>query len=113
MARAYDIAERLQNANKKSTLTIDKEHTYNINTSKNSAILMQAIGNDETLNEVEKLDKLIEAGIGKDALEYINSLELTLDATTVIINAIMAAVADTTIEEIEKEAEKEAKKFRR
>lgn len=113
MARAYDIAERLINANKKSTVKIDEDHVYTINTSKNSAILMQAISKDESLNDYERIDQLIEAGLGKEALDYINSLELTTEAITVIINVIMAAVGDVSLEEAEEEAKKQAEKFRK
>lgn len=113
MARAYDIAERLQNANKKSTIKIDDNHIYPINTSKNSAILMQAISQDEKLDDLERIDKLIEAGLGKEALGYINSLDLSIEALSVIINVIMAAIGDITLEEAEEEAKKAAKKFRK
>lgn len=113
MARAYDIAERLINANKKSTVKIDEDHVYTINTSKNSAILMQAISKNESLSDYERIDQLIEAGLGKEALDYINSLELTTEAITVIINVIMAAVGDVSLEEAEEEAKKQAEKFRK
>lgn len=112
MAKVYDIVERLESANKRSTITIDAEHTYEVNTSKNTAILMQGIASDEKLTTMEKADKTVEAGIGKEALNYINSLDLTMEATQLILNAIMAAVAGVTLEEAEAEAEKEAKKFR-
>ncbi|WP_040209878.1 hypothetical protein [Clostridium polynesiense] len=113
MARAYDIAERLQTANKRSTVTIDKDHVYNINTSKNTAILIQAISQDEKLSEIERIDKVIEAGIGEDAINYINSLNLTMEATTLILNVIMAAISDVSLEEAEEEAKKAAMDFRK
>lgn len=113
MSRAYDIAEKLQSANKKSTIAIDKDHVYNLNTSKNSAILIQAISQDEKLSEVERIDKIIEAGIGKEALNYINSLDLTMEAITLILNVIMAAIADISLEEAEEEAKKASKDFRK
>lgn len=101
MSRAYDIAERLKNGNKKPTVKIDDEHIYKINTSKNTAIYLKALSEDDKIDEFDSIDKIIEAGLGKEALEYINSLDLPMPSYTTIVNVIMAAINDMSLEEIE------------
>lgn len=101
MSRAYDIAERLKNGSKKPTVKIDESHTYEINTSKNVGIFIKGLVEDSKIDEFEKLDKTIEAGIGKEALEYIDSLDLPTASYVVIVNVIMAAINDISLEEIE------------
>ena len=53
------------------------------------------------MDDFEKIDKIIEAGIGKEALEYIDSLDLPIASYVVIVNVIMAAINDVSLEEIE------------
>ena len=55
------------------------------------------------------MNKVIEAGLGKDALEYIKSLgdEYSNVAYTIIINVIIAAISGVSLEEIEAMNEKE------
>lgn len=101
MSRAYDIAERLKNGNKKPTVKIDDVHIYEINTSKNTAIYLKVLSEDEKMDEFESIDKIIEAGLGKEALEYIDSLELPMSSYVTIVNVIMAAINDISLEEIE------------
>lgn len=110
MARKYDIAERIANANQKPTVTIDADHEFKINNSKSAAIMLQAMV-EETQNKesMEFLDQVVTLALGKDAYEYIESLELTLPAYTEIVMAIMASMQDVSIEELEEETKKEKK----
>lgn len=101
MSRAYDIAEKLRNGIQKPTVKIDDNHTYEINTSKNVGITLKALVEDSKIDDFEKIDKIIEAGLGKDALEYINTLDLPMSSYIVIVNVIMAAINDVSLEEIE------------
>jgi hypothetical protein len=102
MGRVYNIMDRL--TNNKPVIKIDEEHEYTVNNSKNQAIFIMELAKDEKLNDIERMDKVLEAGLGKEALDYINSLDLSLKATGVIISAIMAAISEVDIEEIEEEA---------
>lgn len=101
MSRAYDIAEKLKSGSKKPTVKINDTHTYEINTSKNVGILLKGLVEDTKIDEFEKIDKIIEAGIGKEALKYIDSLDLPMASYVTIVNVIMAAINDVSLEEIE------------
>lgn len=107
MSRAYDIAEKLKNGSKKPTVKIDETHIYEINTSKNVGIFLKGLTEDSKMDDFEKIDKIIEAGIGKEALEYIDSLDLPIASYVVIVNVIMAAINDVSLEEIEEIEEME------
>lgn len=111
MGKVYDIMSRL--TNNKPTIKIDETHEYEVHNSKNTAIFIKQTGEDESLDDLKKMDIIIESGLGKEALEYINSLELSLKATGTIINAIMAAISEEDLEVIEEEAKKQQKKFRK
>lgn len=101
MSRAYDIVEKLKSGSKKPTVKIDDTHTYEINTSKNVGILLKGLVEDTKIDEFEKIDKIIEAGIGKEALKYVDSLDLPMASYVTIVNVIMAAINDVSLEEIE------------
>lgn len=111
MGKVYDIMNRL--TNDKPIVKIDEEHQYTVFNSKNSAIFITQLAKDEQLDDIEKMDKIIEAGLGKEALEYINSLDLPIPKTAIIVSAIMAAISETEIEEVEEAAKEQAKKFRK
>lgn len=111
MGKVYDIMSRL--TNNKPVIKIDEEHEYTVNNSKNQAMFITQLAKDTKLNDFERIDKVIEAGLGEEAIIYINSLDLSMKATTTIINAIMAAISEVELEEIEEEAKKENKGFRK
>ena len=50
---------------------------------------------------LKKIDKIIESGLGKEALEYIDSLDLPMSTYVTIVNVIMAAINDVSLEDIE------------
>lgn len=111
MARVYDVISRLKNEKPQVKLAEDK--IFTVHNSKNSVILIKGISQDKDVDDVEKIDMIIEAGIGKEALEYINTLDLSITELTTIVNAIMAAISDMDLEEMEKLAEDEVKKTRK
>lgn len=113
MARVYDIISRLENGNQKPVVKIDADHEFKINNSKAAAFRMMALMNDDNAKELENLEEIIKIGLGKDAFEYIESLGLSMPNYNLIINAIMAAIGDVDIEEIEAEAKKGKKKPRK
>lgn len=113
MARVYDIISRLENGNQKPVVKIDTDHEFKINNSKATAFKLMALMDDNKVKESERLEDIIKIGLGKEAFEYIESLGLSMPSYNLIINAIMAAIGDVDIEEIEAEAKKEKKKPRK
>lgn len=111
MGKVYDIMNRL--TNDKPAIKIDKDHEYIVNNSKNEAIFIKQLSEDTKLDDFEKMDKIVEAALGKEALDYINSLNLSVKATGTVINAIMAAISEMELEDVEKAAEKQMKSFRK
>lgn len=106
MARVYDIISRLENGNQKPMIKIDADHEFTINNSKAAALKIMA----ESKNaDIENMDNVVKIALGTEAYDYIESLELSMPAYTTIINSIMAAIGDVSLEEIEAEAEKKRK----
>ena len=89
MARVYDIISRLENGNQKPVVKIDAEHEFKINNSKAAAFRIMALSNDENIKEKERLEGVIIIGLGKDAFEYIESLDLSMPNYNLIISAII------------------------
>ncbi|MGU8548625.1 hypothetical protein ACV3QO_04915 [Clostridium perfringens] len=117
MAKVYDIMNKLVNV--KPTVKIDEGHEYKINNTKNNAIYIQSLvkenkkKDDKKQDEMELINKIIKASLGKEAFEYIDSKgdEWSMSAYNAIINVIMAAISNVELEEIEEMSEKEAKRF--
>lgn len=117
MAKVYDIMNKLVNV--KPTVKIDEDHEYKINNTKNNAIYIQSLvkenkkKDDKKQDEMELINKIIKASLGKEAFEYIDSKgdEWSMSAYNAIINAIMAAISNVELEEIEEMSEKEVKRF--
>jgi hypothetical protein len=108
MGQFIDLSNRL--TNEAATIKIDDNHIYTVNKSKNAGVLMLQIQKDDKLNDIEKLDTIIEIGMGKEALVYINSLNLSMTQTALIVEAIMAIINEIELEDIEREAKKAAQK---
>ncbi|HAT4339400.1 TPA: hypothetical protein I9094_001662 [Clostridium perfringens] len=115
MAKVYNIMDRLVNI--KPTIKIDEDHEYKINNSKNNAVYIQSLFSNNKKNkgkeidEFEVLDKIIKASLGTDAFEYIESLDLSLEGYTTIVEAVMAGIQNVELEEIEKEGKKAKERF--
>jgi len=112
MARVYDIISRLENGNQKPVVKIDADHEFKINNSKAAAFRIMALAEDEKVADEKRLEGIVKVGLGEEAFKYIESLELSMPSYNLIINAIMAAIGDVDIEEIEEEAKKAKKKPR-
>lgn len=110
MARFYDISERMRTRNEKPTVSLDENHVYKVNTSKSAVLMIHGISDDDKINDVEKMDKIILTSLGKEAADYVNEQDYAFPVIVTIVNTIMAAVADVTLEEMEEKAQEEAKK---
>lgn len=111
MAKIYNIMDRL--TNDKPVIKIDNEHEYTVKNSKNTAIFIKQLSEDKQLDDFQRMDNIVEAALGREALEYINSLNLSVAGTGVVINAIMAAIGEVDLEDIEEEVKKQSKGFRK
>ena len=111
MVKVYDIVNRLQN--EKPQIRLTAEHIFTVRNSKNSAILMKGISEDKDLDDIKKIDMIIETGLGKEALAVVDKMDLSIGELTVIVNAIMAAISDVDLDEMEKLANDEVKKQRK
>lgn len=111
MAQIYNIMDRL--TNDKPVIRIDKDHEYKVNNSKNQAIFIKQLSEDAKIDDFERMDKIIEASLGKEAIDYINTLDLSVKAYSTVINAIMAAISEISLEEVEKVAEQEMKNLKK
>lgn len=113
MARVYDIISRLENGNQKPVLKIDAEHEFKINNSKAAAFKIMALTEDEKINDKERYEGIIKVGLGQEAFDYIESLDISMPSYNIVVNTIMAAIGDVDLEEVEEEAKKGRKKPRK
>lgn len=109
MGRAYDIAERMKNGMEKPTVKVDEDHVYKINTGKSAVLYINAVSRDKKKDDFEIMDEIIKTALGKEALDYINEQDMAMASIALIVNVIMAAIADISLEEVE-EVEKNQKK---
>jgi hypothetical protein len=109
VSRVYDLVDRIQNGNQKPTLKLDAEHTFAINNSFPAAVAIKAYAEDKKLDDMDRIQKIIGAALKKEAVDYINSLELAMPLYTDLVNVIMAAISDMSLEEIERISEEKKK----
>lgn len=115
MARKYDIIERLKAKNERPFVMVDENTSYQIDTSKTNVMAIMAVidemGKDETSikEDTKMMDRIVEMSLGKKALEYIDSLNLTFDAYSLIFDVIMAAIKGVDLEEDSNEKETQKK----
>lgn len=109
MARSYDIVDRIANGKQRPTVKIDADHEFKINNSFPAAIAIKAYGEDKKLDDMERIKKILGTALDKEANDYIESLKLGTATYTDIINVIMAAIGDISLEEMEEIAEKQKK----
>lgn len=117
MAKVYNIMDKLVNV--KPIVKIDEDHEYKINNSKNNAIYIQSLVNKDRkdkaegkeVNDIKTLEKIIKSSLGKDAFDYIESLDLSMEGYSTIVNAIMAGISNVELEEIEEIGKKEMEQF--
>lgn len=111
MAKIYNIMDRLTNDKPVIKLSEDKE--FRVNNSKNQAIFIKQLSEDPKLDDFERMDMIVEAALGKEALEYINTLDLSVKAYGTVINTIMAAISELSLEEVEQVAGQKMKKIKK
>lgn len=117
MAKVYNIMDKLVNV--KPIVQIDKDHEYKINNTKNNAVYIQSLvkknkqdkEKNEEVDEIKLIEKIIKASLGKEAFDYIESLDLSMEGYNTIVNAIMAGISNTELEEIEEMGKKEMERF--
>ena len=114
MAQIIDLSKRL--TNEKPRIIIDKEHNYEVRNNKNVAILIKEITEDDKIKDFakdgDKYDKIIQAALGDEALSYLKTIELSVNGWNLVIEAIMAAINEISLDEIEGESKKEQDKKR-
>lgn len=109
MNNIIDLSKRL--TPEKPKIKIDAKHEYEVKNNKNVAILISEIAKDEKIKDLaregDKTDKVIEAALGKDALEYLKTLDLSVGQWSLIVEAIVAQINEIPLEEVEKQTDKE------
>lgn len=117
MAKVYNIMDKLVNV--KPIVKIDEEHEYKINNTKNNAVYIQSLvkknkqdkEKNEEVDEIKLIEKIIKNSLGKDAFDYIESLNLSMEGYNTIVNTIMAGISNSELEEIEEMGKKEMERF--
>ncbi|WP_026887724.1 hypothetical protein [Clostridium beijerinckii] len=105
MSKKYNIVNKIMNAKERATVQIDDEHEFKINDSFPAAMAIKAYMEDKDLKEEDQIAKVLGTAFDKKANEYIKSLNLKMSGYIAIVNAIMAAIADVELDEIEKKQE--------
>lgn len=112
MPQVIDLSKRL--TNEKPKIIIDKDHIYEVRNNKNVAILIKEITEDDKIKDFakdgDKYDKIIQATLGDEELLYLKTLDLSVNGWGLIIEAIMAAINEIPLEEVEGESKKEQDK---
>lgn len=117
MAKVYNIMDKLVNV--KPIVKIDEDHEYKINNTKNNAVFIQSLvkknkqdkEKNEEVDEIKLIEKIIKASLGKEAFNYIESLDLSMEGYNTIVNTIMAGISNSELEEIEEMGKKEMERF--
>jgi hypothetical protein len=111
MSRGYNIVERLRAANERPFITVADGKTYVVNTSKTTALHIEAINGDDKLSDMEKLDKLVFISLGEKAFKEIEKMDISMEALLLLVEAITAAIAGEELEEVKERFQevKEAK----
>ena len=99
-AFTVDIAPHLEDAPKFIKLGSGDENVYKVNDSKNTVLLIQ-----ETLNKDSShvgMAKALELGLGKEAAEKIEAMDISFTAYQNIFIGMMAAISTKSYEEMDK-----------
>lgn len=102
MGKRYNIINKITNAKERATVQIDDEHEFKINDSFPAAMAIKAYMEDKKLDEEKKIEKVLGIAFKREEIEYIKSLNLKLPGYVAIVNAVMAAIADVELDELEK-----------
>lgn len=100
MSKKYDIVERLKAKNERPFICVAEDKAYSVDISKTTAIHIQALSKDETLDDNKRLDKIIEISLGEKAFKEIDEMKLSFPATQLLIEAIMSAISGEELAEV-------------
>lgn len=114
MSKKYCIAQRIAEANTKPMIEIDDEHVFMVNTGKSTILMVIALFEDmdkanTTVKTIENMDKIISLVFKEKEVEYINSLDLTVEAYKELSACVAAAIGGKDLEEIDENLEKQEK----
>lgn len=104
MARHIDLTSKFDN--EKPSITIG-DHIFVINDEKTNILIMNQVMRDESLNSIERTDKMIEILLGKKQFKELENMKLSFRAYETIAFALMAAVNDEELEDVEKRFQKQ------
>lgn len=99
MANSIDISAKLKKEPIKIKLAEDKE--YVVDTSAENFVIVQDKLKDQEFS-IEIMYEVIEMLMGKEALQEIKDMKLTVNGLETVIIGVMAAVNEVSYEEMEK-----------
>lgn len=99
MAKHIDLTNKFDN--EKPSITIG-DKTFTINDEKTNVLIMNQVLKNGALNETEMIDKVIEILLGKKNAEALDKMKLRFNDYKTVFFAIMAAINDEDIEDVEK-----------
>lgn len=74
---------------------------YSVNDSKSTMLILNQKMKDSDLNDIEEIDKVLTALIGKKAVKDIDKMDPPFSFYQTILNACLAAVMGEDLEEVE------------
>lgn len=101
MARSYNIVERLAAKNIKPYIQVTEDLTVEVNNTKTTVLHFMAVEKDEKLDDIEKMDKMLEIALGKKNAQAIEELDLSFESYTIVFEAVSAALTGEELEEIQ------------
>ena len=99
MAKHINLTDKFDN--EKPTVTVN-DHIFTINDEKTTILLVNQIMRDNSLDNIERMDKMIETLLGKKQAKELNDMKLSFKNYETVAFAIMAAINDEDIDDIEK-----------
>lgn len=99
MAKIYDLTAKLTNERPKIKLSDELE--FEVDDRKNTVLEIEAMMNSETINSLEAIDQALEKFLGKEVVEEINKLDLSIANYQTIFTTVMAAAMGEDVETVE------------
>lgn len=104
MARHIDLTSKFDN--EKPSIKIG-DKTFIVNDEKTTVLLMNQIMKNENLDDVSRMEKMLETLLGKKQAKELESLNLRFMNYQKVVFAIMAVINDEDLEEVEKRFQKQ------
>jgi len=102
MSKKYDIVNRLKALNDRPFICVAEGKAFSVDTGKTAGIHLMALNKDESLDEMTKIDKMIEIALGEKAAKEIDEMNLSMEALGLIVEAIGAAIGGEELSEVDK-----------